>query len=132
MTVFSVSSRRRHTRCALVTGVQTCGLPIYTLAEADAAPFGKGALGIGLGVILRHILGPVARQGANKLTPILEVIAAIMERHAVTMTRQRDIGTVTIHARRRQHMRPVHRHALRLVDRGRSEEHTSQLQSLMR
>src|SRR3546814_9635410 len=41
-----------------------------------------------------------------------------MERHAVTMTRQRDIGTVTIHARRRQHMRPVHRHALRLVDRG--------------
>src|SRR3546814_8703290 len=28
---FSVffSSRRRHTRCALVTGVQTCALPIY-------------------------------------------------------------------------------------------------------
>src|SRR3546814_1993106 len=24
-----VSSRRRHTRCALVTGVQTCALPIY-------------------------------------------------------------------------------------------------------
>src|SRR3546814_2556729 len=27
---FFVSSRRRHTRCALVTGVQTCALPIYT------------------------------------------------------------------------------------------------------
>src|SRR3546814_9783796 len=26
--VFFFSSRRRHTRCALVTGVQTCGLPI--------------------------------------------------------------------------------------------------------
>src|SRR3546814_13669856 len=26
---FFVSSRRRHTRCALVTGVQTCALPIY-------------------------------------------------------------------------------------------------------
>src|SRR3546814_7452349 len=25
------SSRRRHTRCALVTGVQTCALPIYLL-----------------------------------------------------------------------------------------------------
>src|SRR3546814_9921350 len=25
------SSRRRHTRCALVTGVQTCALPIYGL-----------------------------------------------------------------------------------------------------
>src|SRR3546814_21004507 len=27
---FFVSSRRRHTRCALVTGVQTCALPIST------------------------------------------------------------------------------------------------------
>src|SRR3546814_1679868 len=26
--MFSFSSRRRHTRCALVTGVQTCALPI--------------------------------------------------------------------------------------------------------
>src|SRR3546814_9376916 len=28
MLVFFFSSRRRHTRCALVTGVQTCALPI--------------------------------------------------------------------------------------------------------
>src|SRR3546814_1002578 len=28
MCVFFFSSRRRHTRCALVTGVQTCALPI--------------------------------------------------------------------------------------------------------
>src|SRR3546814_3066921 len=28
---FFCSSRRRHTRCALVTGVQTCALPIFTL-----------------------------------------------------------------------------------------------------
>src|SRR3546814_7723062 len=27
--VVFLSSRRRHTRCALVTGVQTCALPIY-------------------------------------------------------------------------------------------------------
>src|SRR3546814_17980220 len=26
-----LSSRRRHTRCALVTGVQTCALPIFTV-----------------------------------------------------------------------------------------------------
>src|SRR3546814_2980395 len=31
--VFFFSSRRRHTRCALVTGVQTCALPIYALAD---------------------------------------------------------------------------------------------------
>src|SRR3546814_14972627 len=29
---FFFSSRRRHTRCALVTGVQTCALPIYSFA----------------------------------------------------------------------------------------------------
>src|SRR3546814_2277999 len=27
--MFFLSSRRRHTRCALVTGVQTCALPIF-------------------------------------------------------------------------------------------------------
>src|SRR3546814_4919627 len=32
---FFFSSRRRHTRCALVTGVQTCALPILTLACID-------------------------------------------------------------------------------------------------
>src|SRR3546814_6849192 len=30
---FFFSSRRRHTRCALVTGVQTCALPIWGVAE---------------------------------------------------------------------------------------------------
>src|SRR3546814_15662046 len=34
---FFFSSRRRHTRCALVTGVQTCALPISGEA-AQAAP----------------------------------------------------------------------------------------------
>src|SRR3546814_16215961 len=32
--IFFFSSRRRHTRCALVTGVQTCALPICGLDEA--------------------------------------------------------------------------------------------------
>src|SRR3546814_6237667 len=32
--LFFFSSRRRHTRCALVTGVQTCALPISLLALA--------------------------------------------------------------------------------------------------
>src|SRR3546814_7028978 len=33
--VFFFSSRRRHTRCALVTGVQTCALPISGAEDAD-------------------------------------------------------------------------------------------------
>src|SRR3546814_10085975 len=32
--LFFFSSRRRHTRCALVTGVQTCALPIYATGFA--------------------------------------------------------------------------------------------------
>src|SRR3546814_5777415 len=31
--LFFFSSRRRHTSCALVTGVQTCALPIYAALE---------------------------------------------------------------------------------------------------
>src|SRR3546814_19148525 len=56
MFLFFFSSRRRHTRCALVTGVQTCALPIFIKAgieehglepiqlfvSADDLPFMKG------------------------------------------------------------------------------------------
>src|SRR3546814_4974903 len=35
---FFFSSRRRHTRCALVTGVQTCALPICPREEVDLTP----------------------------------------------------------------------------------------------
>src|SRR3546814_1215342 len=31
--IFFFSSRRRHTRCALVTGVQTCALPISQIVD---------------------------------------------------------------------------------------------------
>src|SRR3546814_7406330 len=41
MVLFFFSSRRRHTRCALVTGVQTCALPISLHA--------RGAEGAGVG-----------------------------------------------------------------------------------
>src|SRR3546814_4430574 len=42
--VFFFSSRRRHTRCALVTGVQTCALPISNIAAGNRnlmASFGQ-------------------------------------------------------------------------------------------
>src|SRR3546814_1127327 len=37
---FFFSSRRRHTRCALVTGVQTCALPICRPAQVDGVDEG--------------------------------------------------------------------------------------------
>src|SRR3546814_2386466 len=41
---FFFSSRRRHTRCALVTGVQTCALPILLIYAA--------LIGIGYGAFM--------------------------------------------------------------------------------
>src|SRR3546814_19732667 len=38
MYVFCFSSRRRHTRCALVTGVQTCALPISSITGRNRSP----------------------------------------------------------------------------------------------
>src|SRR3546814_17137845 len=38
-----LSSRRRHTRCALVTGVQTCALPIYPVPGLGEPQRGDGA-----------------------------------------------------------------------------------------
>src|SRR3546814_12082552 len=39
---FFFSSRRRHTRCALVTGVQTCALPIWENGMLKKTSEGEG------------------------------------------------------------------------------------------
>src|SRR3546814_670266 len=46
------SSRRRHTRCALVTGVQTCALPIYAaeVAAREIRDAGGDALAVAMDV----------------------------------------------------------------------------------
>src|SRR3546814_3446660 len=59
--VFFFTSRRRHTRCALVTGVQTCALPIFVEVEniekrieAGQTPYRAALIGadsIGLAVL---------------------------------------------------------------------------------
>src|SRR3546814_4328443 len=62
--LFFFSSRRRHTRCALVTGVQTCALPISALERhgiAGGQHLGRAGgdieeLGIG-GIEKRHMRG---------------------------------------------------------------------------
>src|SRR3546814_8045068 len=65
---FFLSSRRRHTRCALVTGVQTCALPIYLkskgLGKACAlltdGRFSGGTSGLAIG----HV-SPEAAEGGE-------------------------------------------------------------------
>src|SRR3546814_2227011 len=65
---FFFSSRRRHTRCALVTGVQTCALPIYIgasyagvlsmIGEPDGPPYFY-MLGIGDVMTGTHLLAAI-------------------------------------------------------------------------
>src|SRR3546814_3067066 len=60
---FFFSSRRRHTRCALVTGVQTCALPISMQASQPQASAVIGSKNFTESVILGEIgaaLGPGA------------------------------------------------------------------------
>src|SRR3546814_11723369 len=67
--LFFVSSRRRHTRCALVTGVQTCALPISrprsARIAASAAPTIAGHAAFADAMIDRNqILALIPHQGA--------------------------------------------------------------------
>src|SRR3546814_9080874 len=58
---FFFSSRRRHTRCALVTGVQTCALPICACPSGRGAAVARGiAEHPGCGAEIAACLGAVA------------------------------------------------------------------------
>src|SRR3546814_2268071 len=64
MVLFFFSSRRRHTRCALVTGVQTCALPILELVLTLVAPPNAG----GFSINLREVFGAVGARGKEPRT----------------------------------------------------------------
>src|SRR3546814_4426207 len=61
--IFFFSSRRRHTRCALVTGVQTCALPISANKGARAT-CRVGDVGGGL---IEHAMVEGLQANANTL-----------------------------------------------------------------
>src|SRR3546814_9061476 len=94
---FFFSSRRRHTRCALVTGVQTCALPIF-----EGGRFGVG------GQTDNHPRHQIASDHQSRPPPI--------------GGGRKDDGFRGQYADGISHCLPCHR----------SEEHTSELQSLMR
>src|SRR3546814_10549804 len=108
--MFFFSSRRRHTRCALVTGVQTCALPICPdaiaqddgqhPAEPQVQRYRVDEFGLiqGFRVAVDQIIKP-----GGRLLP----------------SRHRRLECFVPHAAERR-------------DIVRSEEHTSELQSLMR
>src|SRR3546814_4689588 len=65
--VFFFSSRRRHTRCALVTGVQTCALPIYHAREARVGGNYRRGRDVAAGA---QILGERGRDEGVEIEPI--------------------------------------------------------------
>src|SRR3546814_13083020 len=78
---FFFSSRRRHTRCALVTGVQTCALPISArLVRLGVAPDTASTLGfaavIGLTTYASLVIGELVPKQIALRSP--EPIAAMM------------------------------------------------------
>src|SRR3546814_2821436 len=122
--IFFFSSRRRHTICALVTGVQTCALPICARARRF----------VHLAIDQRHpgtfadriavcILGDNAR--IEKF--VIKVVALTS-----TLTNTREHGGAAM-ALRDVVDEFLNEHGLAHASTTeRSEEHTSELQSLMR
>src|SRR3546814_4598337 len=83
MFFFFFSCGRRHTRCALVTGVQTCALPIYLLCRGIAVML------VGADHARRPALHPADRVEATDDAAVLVCRDAApgIERHAVERLR---------------------------------------------
>src|SRR3546814_10278344 len=126
--LFFLSSRRRHTRCALVTGVQTCALPIWVIDGFMAQtgdPKGTGEGGSALPDLkaefndLPHVRGTVSMARAAGEDSANSQFFIMFQPVLKLDGKYTAIGRVV--------------DGMGYVDAiERSEEHTSALQSLMR
>src|SRR3546814_2461268 len=117
------SSRRRHTRCALVTGVQTCALPISTHvapALADETPATVRVYALDCGRVEFADLGMFSDTGEYDGQPGSLVASCFLIRHPN--------GDLLWDTGLGDHFAATPGG----VEVRRSEEHTSELQSLMR
>src|SRR3546814_10740448 len=115
MLCFFFSSRRRHTRCALVTGVQTCALPISDPASWPLHPLAPFLTPeAGLNAFLFRQDSPACPRAFNAV--IVEEIEGAVEVQSLVAPKALGQCDMT---------RGIGRRA-------RSAEHTSELQSLMR
>src|SRR3546814_1153528 len=127
MLFFFFSSRRRHTRCALVTGVQTCALPISRPASREARKISAAAPAASAGERAKPAHRHARRSGRARegsaaqrwllldhgCRVCIQSAAACALLAAVKIARGSSLSSCSQEAMR-------------------SEEHTSELQSLMR
>src|SRR3546814_8735693 len=138
---FFFSSRRRHTRCALVTGVQTCALPIWEAGVDNCAH---------IRLVHTHPKRRCCHDYVNalrcpvfdNLVPLVPVgylpreqsdalVLALDQAFIQLLRRDPLVVAVSISAVRLDCKGCINDHrSWRSIDR--SEEHTSELQSLMR
>src|SRR3546814_10183298 len=121
MFLFFFSSRRRHTRCALVTGVQTCALPISSGVSPAERHFCKHC---GSALYLYdsrwpELVHPLASAIDTPLPPAPESVYIMLESKPAWVK-------LPAEAKRADCYAEYPEESLR------SEEHTSELQSLMR
>src|SRR3546814_6366762 len=62
---FFFSSRRRHTRCALVTGVQTCALPILAAKEIRFGEDARAKMVRGVNTLANAVKATLGPKGRN-------------------------------------------------------------------
>src|SRR3546814_6620695 len=139
--MFFFASRRRHTICALVTGVQTCALPICR-AQVDLStvlhrrrteglePFegriGKRCSNRSGGIEVVH---PGAAQGGDQLCAVRQADPA---RHVCSQEAAGACQALVFEGEAKRTRLAVRCAGRLLIAWQRSEEHTSELQSLMR
>src|SRR3546814_2145638 len=161
MASYFFSSRRRHTRCALVTGVQTCALPIYLvdrahrnesilelvrrfvldLAAAPVDAIHRTAADIFLHVGRRRIRDRTFERPLHDLAGAVRLLVETRIPNMATFLIGLELGALAL-ARtlaiagaillgRARRANHRDRRRQRQRHRTRSEEHTSELQSLM-
>src|SRR3546814_17953469 len=112
--LFFFSSRRRHTRCALVTGVQTCALPVIG-EVAPGTPAAQASMKPG--ELIQEVAGqPVATWQ--------DVRWMLLQKSADTSS----VAIRTIHGNNEIH---VHQLALPALDASRSEERSVRIECVM-
>src|SRR3546814_2314721 len=100
---FFFSSRRRHTRCALVTGVQTCALPISCMKDIAKRRFDEERITFRNGMGKGHITkakGPKREARSEEHTSELQSLMRIS--YAVFCLKKKKRETIKLEKKKNQ------------------------------